>query len=322
MSQKQNAKFYIAVMGTWNWLDVAAHLLQRAGMSCETIPDFPSRMAFIKWVLTGQWRQFDVIHRVRGTSWFYGAVFALLGKPVIWHWIGTDVMVFGRICHSGGGLRGMLSRWAVKKWSYAHLADSPELAEELASYGVKANVVRLLPTVVEAEIESLPEKPCVLSYWSPINREFYKAPIIMQLAEAFPDIPFLIAGDDGTGMAAPENVKFLGRLPNLADIYSKVSVYIRLLEHDSLSAMVLEALARGRYVIYSKKFPYTELAQDFIEAKEALVKVLSAKEPNKSGAEYVRQNYNLQQQVEYLRELYSKWFGKKTIGAVINKDLV
>jgi hypothetical protein len=73
----------------------------------------------------------------------------------------------------------------------------------------------------------------------------------------------------------------------------------------------LEALARGRYVIYSKKFPYTEYAQNFTEAKEALVKVLSAKEPNKAGAEYVRQNYNLQKQAEYLRELYSKWFGKK-----------
>lgn len=281
-----------------------------AGMTCETIPDFPNKMTLIKWIVKGQWRQFDVIHHVRGISWFYGMIFALIGKPVIWHWIGTDVMCFGKIYKGGGGLRGILTRLAIKKWSYAHLADSPELAKELASYGIKAEVVRLLPKAVEAEIEPLPQNPCVLSYWAPTSRDFYNAPIIMQLAKTFPDISFLIAGDDGNGITAPDNVRFLGRLPNLAEIYSQVSVYIRLVKHDSLSAIVLEALARGRYVIYSKKFPCSEFAQDFIQSKKALEKMILIYEPNYAGAEYVRNNYNLKEQIGSIREKYEQWFDK------------
>jgi hypothetical protein len=305
---KTNKKpLHVAVFGQWNWLEVMAELLRRAGMTCENLPDFP-RWAFIKWVLGGDWRRFDVIHHIRRVGWSVGVTFAVLNKPVIWHWIGADCMTYGRRFHHGRSWRAMLMRRAIHKWAFAHLADSPEVADDLRRYGIHAEVVRLLPKTIEAQVIPLPEKPCVLSYWAPELRNLYRAPIIMQLAKAFPDIPFLIAGDDGKDMIASENVKFLGRLPNLTDIYPKISIYIRLVEYDSISAIVLEALARGRYVIYSKEFPHTEFAQNFDEAQKALVKVLAAKEPNKTGSEYIRQNYSIQQQVECIKKLYGRWF--------------
>ena len=115
-------------------------------------------------------------------------------------------------------------------------------------------------------------------------------------------------------MPAPKNVCFLGRLPNLADIYPQVSVYLRLVEHDSLSAMVLEALARGRYVIYSKDLPFTETAGSFDEAHEALARLLARKRPNEAGAEYVRKHYRLDEQAEKLRRLYDRWIGCRAGG--------
>ena len=199
--------FHVAVMGTWNWLEVAAELLRRAGITCETIPDLPNRRAFMKWVLRGEWRRFDAIHHVRGTIWSSGLTFAVLGKPVVWHWIGTDALRFQSIHRCGGSWRGALSRRLVRQWSLAHLADSPELAAELDTYGIRAEVVRLLPKAIEAQVESLPEKPCVLSYWAPISRKFYCGPVVMKLAESFPEIPFLIVGDDGKGMKSPKNVQ-------------------------------------------------------------------------------------------------------------------
>ncbi len=80
---------------------------------------------------------------------------------------------------------------------------------------------------------------------------------------------------------------------------------IRLPEHDSLSAMVLEALARGRYVIYSEEFPFTETAGNFDEARDALARLLANRQPNYSGAEYVRRNYSLDEQAERLREIHA-----------------
>lgn len=301
-------KPHIGVMGTWNWLEVAAELLRRAGMTCETIPDPPSRRSFVEWVLRGHWRRFDAIHHVRGTSWSAGATFAVIDKPAIWHWIGTDALRYGRIHRRGGGWRGALSRRAVRHWSRAHLADSPELAEELAGYGIRAEVVRLLPRAIETGVQPLPEAPCVLSYWAANTREFYHAHTVLKLAGAFPETPFLIVGDDGKGMEAPKNVRFLGRLPNLADIYSQVSVYVRLVEHDSLSAMVLEALARGRYVVYSKEFPFAENVRGLVEAREALARLSLQRHPNRAGAEYVREHYSLRKEADKLGRLYAQWF--------------
>jgi hypothetical protein len=299
---------HVAVFGQWNWLDVMAELLRRAGMTCEILPDFP-RWAFVKWVLSGGWRRFDVIHHVRRAGLLVPLTFAVLNKPFIWHWIGADCRTYGQRFHRGRGWRARLARRAVHKWALAHLADSPEVADDLRKYGINAEVVRLLPKTIEAEVIPLPEKPCILSYWTPVLRDLYRAQVVMQLAKAFPDVPFLIVGDDGKDMSAPKNVKFLGRLPSLTDMYPKISIYIRLVEYDSVSAIVLEALARGRYVIYSKKFPYAELAQNFDEAQKALVKLLAAKEPNKAGSEYIRQNYSIQQQVECVKKLYGRWFG-------------
>jgi glycosyltransferase involved in cell wall biosynthesis len=306
---KSNRKpLHIAVFGQWNWLEVMAELLRRAGMTCENLPDFP-RWAFVRWVLSSGWRRFDVIHHIRRAGLLVPLTFAVLNKPFIWHWIGADCRTYGRLFHRGRGWRAILTRRAIHKWAFAHLADSPEVADDLRQYGINAEVVRLLPKTIEAQVIPLPEKPCVLSYWAPIHRDLYRVSVVMQLAEAFPDVPFLIAGDDGKDLSAPKNVKFLGRLPSLTDIYPKISIYIRLVEYDSVSAIVLEALARGRYVLYSKEFPCTELAQNFDEAQKALAKLLTVKEPNKEGSEYIRQNYSIQQQVECVKKLYDRWFG-------------
>ena len=290
---------HVAVMGTWNWLDVAAELFRRAGIACEVV-DLRTRKALLKWILSGRWRRFDVVHHIGGMNRFLGMIFVALGKPVVWHWIGTDFLKYGPIFRRGGGLRGAVSRRVVRQWAHRHLADSPELAQELRSCGVRADVVRLLPEAIEAQVEPLPKIPCVLSYWNLISRNFYSAPLIMELAAAFPEIPFLIVGDNGEGMPAPKNVQFLGRLPNLADIYSRASVYIRLPEHDSLSAMVLEMLARGRYVIYNKGLTGCHLAGDFPGTRRALKAIVDLKEPNIEGARFVKETFSLDKEAKAL----------------------
>jgi glycosyltransferase involved in cell wall biosynthesis len=295
----------VAVIGTANWLDVAAELLWRAEIPCDVL-DFPSRLALILAALGGRFRKYDVIHCVGGRARAPGLIFRALGKPVVWHWIGTDVMHYGRIHAGGGGLRGWVDRRIARRWARVHLADSPELAAELADYGLQTEVVRLLPKAIEADIQPLPEQPAVLSYWRSGGRDFYHAPLYMQLAEAFPDVPFYVTGDDGEGMIAPANVHFLGSLPCLDAIYDKISVYIRIVRHDSLSAIVLEALARGRYVIYSKPLPHTETANDFSTCRETLGELLVKNEPNKAGAAYVREHFSLAKEAGRLCAIYRK----------------
>ncbi len=301
---------HVAVMGTWNWLDVAAELLRRAGITCEVL-NISSIRQIAKWMLKGHWRRFDAFHHVQGFDWYWGSALAAVGKPVIWHWIGTDVVQFRQMHQTHRGWRRALAFRVACQWACGHVADSDDLANELLTLGIRAETVRLLPETIEADVIPFPEKSTVLAYWHPQFRDAHRASDIMKLAEAFSDTKFLIAGDSGEGLSAPQNVEFLGWLPNLLDVYPRVSILVRLVQHDSLSAMVLEALARGRYVVYSKDFPQTETASNFEQAKNILQTLLNRREPNIAGSRYVSENFTLQEQADKLRLVYQRLLKKE-----------
>lgn len=88
---------------------------------------------------------------------------------------------------------------------------------------------------------------------------------------------------------------------------SRSSTLIRIPEHDSLSAMVLEMLARGRHVIYNKVVEGCSYASNLAEACEALRGIQSQREPNQAGARYVRKNFSLQKEAAVLAGVYT-WF--------------
>lgn len=298
----------IAVMGSSNWLEVIAELLRRAGMSCDLLNVCES-CPFLKWVFKGYWlrfwivRSYDVVHHIGGCcNWRLGMICTLFGRPVVWHWIGSDIVDFKDA--GSRSLRGFLYRVCARRWAKAHLADSPELAEELQELGIQARVVRLLPKLIEADIEPLPQKFSVLSYWCDGRRDLYGGDVVLQLAEEFGDVEFKIVNATGVGESASPNVKFLGFRQDMRRIYSQSSVLIRLPLHDSLSAMVLEMLARGRYVIYNKRLRGVHFATSLAEAREALYEIRQKTEPNSCGAQMVRERFSLNKEAQALSEIY------------------
>jgi len=291
--------FFASVAG--NWLQVVAELLRREGFQAEVWHFGPDDVpAAIRWcrplrrlsyVLGRPFRKAAAIHCVsplasRDTC----RIGRLLGKRLILHWIGTDVMRLYRELAELGDRK-------AKHWCHhlpqAHFADSPELIEELASAGIKAELFRLLPdSIMPAEETPLPDRPAVLAQWSPLRRKFYGGEIVDGLAREFPDLQFYVVGSTGQGEPQHPNMRYLGRLDSLEGIYKRVSVLVRIPKHDSLSAMVLEMLARGRWVIYNKPFPHTELASNLHEARAALRKCLARSGPNITGRDYVRDSFS------------------------------
>ena len=75
-----------------------------------------------------------------------------------------------------------------------------------------------------------------------------------------------IFGIEGHGEAA--NLTYLGRQKDMDAVYRRVSVFIRIPERDSLSAMVLEMLARQRWVIYNKRMPHVDFAGNILARRE------------------------------------------------------
>ena len=265
------------------------------------------RFALLKWALKGHWRRFDVIHLANGIwEWKAALILMLVPRPIIWHWIGTDILNFQR--NSQKSWKGFILRLAAYRRAKAHLADSPELAEELRKLGIKAQVVRLLPKQIEAEIEPLPQKFSVLSFWWDGRRDFYGGDIVFELAKEFPDIKFRVVGTTGEGEKAPPNVEFLGFQKDLSKIYGQSSVFIRIPEHDSVSAMVLEMLARGRYVIYNKKLQGCHFANGVSEARKAFKHIIKKTTPNTKGSEMVREYFSLDKEAAKLNQIYANLF--------------
>lgn len=204
-----------------------------------------------------------------------------LGLPVFLHWIGTDVLTLDRA-------RGEYYRHVAR----AHYADSLTLIEELRSFGIDAHLFRLLPARIDAEILPMPTKPAVLAYWPAGRRKFYGGEILDGLATAFPTVQFYVCGSAGDGEPQSPNVTYLGYVADVEPLYRNCSILLRLPEHDSLSAMVLEMLARGRWVIYKSEFPHTERAHDLSTACEAMRRCLGRAGCNERGHAYVREHFS------------------------------
>ena len=300
----------VLVTGYPYWAGVAAGLLRRSGLEAAVWRTAPDDVpAVLRWNRTLRWafhflrpsfRAARALHVAGATAsttllWLVHR----LGKRIILHWVGSDVLQLQRSA-AGDGKRLRFCR----KVAAAHFADSPELVAELAEMGIRAEVFRLLPETVEPRDVPMPEKPAVLSYWSPERRTFYGGEIVDALADEFADVTFYIVGSDGAGEPQHPNMRYLCRLESLEEVYRDVSVLIRMPEHDSLSAMVLEMLGRGRWVIYNKPFPHTELATNLAEARKALWRCLSQPGKNEAGQAYVREHFSPQAEAERIAPMY------------------
>jgi len=294
----------IGVMGLPYWRRVATELLRRAGFAPEEVVP-AGRGGLVRWLGGRTWRRLGAVHHVGGpTVWRTAAGLRMTGRPVVWHWIGSDLLAFKR--SRVISLDRVLGRRAAGRWAAAHCADSPQLAEELAAAGVAAAVVRLLPAKIEATVADLPAEPAVLSYWSDEKFAFYQGPLVFDLARAFPGVKFRIVGAGGRGVDAPPNVEFLGFLGDMEEAYRVSTVLIRMPLHDSLSAMVLEMLARGRYVIYNQPLECCHRAGSFEEAKASLAEILERRGVNTAGAAMVRERFSLDVEAAKLKSLYAR----------------
>jgi glycosyltransferase involved in cell wall biosynthesis len=234
---------------------------------------------------------------LRWVTWF-----RLHGRRLVLHWIGSDYRRLAAMSH----LRRRRTLCWMSMLGAMHLIDAPELAADLEQVGVRGEVLRLLPPSIAAEAYPLPDRPAVLSYLPKDREDFYGRPVVYALARRWEDVPFRIVGNTPPDPKAPPNVEFLGLQQDLDPVYRATSILIRVPPHDSLSAMVLEALARGRDVIYSRPFPHTRQARDEEGAAEALAQHLAEYRLNEAGARHVAENFNPQRSARKLIEVYDR----------------
>lgn len=173
---------------------------------------------------------------------------ALGKKKIIMLWCGSDVLFAKEELR-----QGKMDPWVR---DLIHWAVSPCLAEEVRSLGINCEHVQSSFVELVDEVP-MPARFSVLAYAPSLKRaELYGVDYIVAAAKRLPNIKFTLVGLQEQHLPdCPANLGVYGHA-DLAPFYKEATVIWRPVRHDAgISFMVLEALARGRHVLYSYPFP-------------------------------------------------------------------
>lgn len=169
-------------------------------------------------------------------------------RPVVIHWVGSDVQRALKQ-HESRAVSPRIAEGAI------HWSDAPWLAEEMGSIGVRCDYVALPVPAVARETPPLPEEFRVLLYLPsvPKNRLNFDMDTLLRLPHDFPDVQFTVVPSppESLPQPLPPNLEALAWVDDMDALYRRMSAHIRLTHHDGMSFMVLEALSRGRHVIWT-----------------------------------------------------------------------
>ncbi len=245
--------------------------------------------------------QVDLYYGISYGQWPRYLFAHLRGKGTVCHWVGTDVLLV---------LRNPLHRWwfgaIINRCIDRHLVVSENLGAELATLGVKTQHIPLISDTTWGDVEHLPEQFTILAYLPAKRGRFYGAPIVYEIAKRNPQWKVYVVGRDPTPHGkALSNVYELGAWVDMSKVYPEVSVLVRPTVHDGLPRMILEALSRGRYVVFSRPFPHCSVGKTVEEVEQALRELAERNEPNLAGAAYVRKTYTKERTTRSLVEVFS-----------------
>ncbi len=210
------------------------------------------------------------------------------GRPVLLHWVGTDVLAAIEEHRAGRASRRLVE-------GAAHWADAPWCVDELAPIGIRAEHHPLpIPTAIGSPIP-FPPAFRVLLYLSPSPHAAYDVEGTLAMVKALPEIPFVVVGGYQPTEPLP-NLEARGFVTNMQAVYRETTVFVRLVKHDGMSHSVIEAMSFGRHVLWNYAYPGVTRVEDARGAIEAL-RDLHARfaagslELNETGAREVTQRY-------------------------------
>lgn len=279
----------IAVTGLPFFASRAATGLTEVGFDAQYVPR-PSRNA-------RSWPGFLLGLARSGTVYSIGSSAARgspndrlsqLGKRMIMHWVGSDVLKATNDFRSG-----LLSDRLVG--GATHWADAPWLVEELEALGIQATEQSLPIPMAIGTPTPLPDDFKVLVYLPAGEHRAHDIDGTLSVISALPDIQFAAVGGRIIE-SAPPNLENLGFVEDMPSLYRECSAFLRLTHHDGLSHSVVEALSFGRHTLWTFEIPGVTLVDGPQRATEKLRQLkMSADEgslaTNIQGAEAVTERY-------------------------------
>jgi len=209
-------------------------------------------------------------------------------KPILFHWIGTDVYRF----INDSLVKRRLKKFLIQLPNVKSLVVSENLRSELKKFNISSTLLPLTKLNFIDEIPPLPEKFSVLTYVPEKRWDFYNGDLILELAGKMPEIEFHLLAAGKKTIKLP-NVFIYDFIEDVTPFYKNCTTLLRITIHDGLPKMVLEALSYGRHVLWSEPFPHCFKVNSFNECMRVLDKLKLNTSPNREGKKFVEKTFSI-----------------------------
>jgi len=223
------------------------------------------------------------------------------------HWIGSDILNFIKIKKSLS-IKMMVKKIATNFLNkrIVHWAGAPWLVDELNQLGINSIYIPLPFELSFSKLAPLPRKINILSYIPDGKEDFYGFDKLVKIASLNQDIQFkIIANSNKTNLKNIQSCGWISK-DKVMELYDRSTCFLRMAKHDGLSLSVLEALSRGRYVIWNYKFPYTFFSDNIDKTNILLQSIKKIFIPNLEGNLYIKREFNAGRLVENFLENFKK----------------
>lgn len=228
--------------------------------------------------------------------WKYAKVAHAFKKKFMGHWIGSDVRLLGE---------GVTSAEKVKQIDYNFVCFRP-LQKVLQSKGLTSTILPITPfKTMKFDLDEMPAEHGVLVYMPDGKEEYYGLSTMLPVMERYQDVPFyVVANHNKDQFNGLPNVHVLGTLgpDEMNELYKKISILLRVHVSDGLSMMVLEALGKGKKVIWDQEFDRCYPGATTEQMMDSMSKILEASPtPDVEAHEFVVETFTPEKYLEIFR---------------------
>lgn len=209
------------------------------------------------------------------------ALASAVGVVVFRWWIGSDVLY----CLDEPDTRR--NAQTMDKICALNIAVATHLQEELNSINIEADFIPSIVVSEESQNNEINNATAskILVYMPSNRKEFYGFEIVKGLIERYPERTFTIVADTEHSLAQYQNVESLGWVDDMHTIWPEVLCVLRITKHDGMPRMVLEALKKQKYAVYSWPLAGCHYANDLSSATKSLGDVFASPVINSQGPE-------------------------------------
>lgn len=259
----------------------------------------------------------------------HAKVFANLNKDCVKviHWVGADIYWLR-------DLKFAEIKYFMQKLSENigyHLVECEQMQQEMADYGIKAEIVPI-PPMPEYTILPLPDEFSVAVMKTEVSDfDKYLGDLMDEIMAAMPHVKFKVFGD-GKCKRQLDNVENCGYV-DMQGFMPKCSCFLRIVKHDGMMMAANEFVMAGRDAITNLKMPYMEFIDTSVDPRnwdkfsagfnihnypETKAKIINKIVAVKNG---LAGNKNKMQASDYYKKLLDKNVYKEKIYAMLQQKI-